>query len=454
MTATGGVRAAGIGGGTLNDGTYITITGGTVTAKSTSNGSNGCGAGIGGGWAGSGYHIIISGGTVTATGVTGGAGIGGGDYNSSYSDSGIGSNITISGGYITATAGTDAAAIGAGRNGSSSNISITGGYFGDSSYTAGVGSEGIVYGVAVNAYSAVIANTGSSTYPCYVTASPCAFLDLTAGKLIMNVYVNSDSYYAGGTLSSTIGGEAPYHAVTVTDDSANDRYIISQKILPTQMAEDIVFTIPLSDGSTYAYTTSIKDYANAVTDEDEKAALTAMLDYGSAVQELAGETDAEKLANGGTYQEFTADELNTLTNYSKSISPTDWIGASLASMNMNFNYNFNLGMSYSASLTDGCTITATLGGETYTVTTLTDPDEDISNSIVIENLTAFDLVKELVVTLDATDPDGSQSTYTATLSPMYYVKLLATSDDATEAQQKVGQMLYKYVMALSALTTE
>ena len=121
VNATGGENAAGIGGGDKNDGfdggngSNITISGGTVTANGGISG-----AGIGGAMGGTGSNITISDGTVNATGGEGGAGIGGGAGQS-------GSNIAISGGNVDANGGTDAAGIGGGNNGNGSNITISGG---------------------------------------------------------------------------------------------------------------------------------------------------------------------------------------------------------------------------------------------------------------------------------------------------------------------------------------
>jgi hypothetical protein len=93
LTATGGLYAAGIGGGHSGSGGNIIISGGTVTAR------GGSGAGIGGGSPnGHGGNVTISGGTVTAIGGSEGAGIGGGEY-------GNGGHVIISGGTVTATTG-------------------------------------------------------------------------------------------------------------------------------------------------------------------------------------------------------------------------------------------------------------------------------------------------------------------------------------------------------------
>ena len=112
VTATGGDKGAGIGGGCWQNGSNITINGGKVTATGGGNG-----AGIGGGETGSGTNITINGGTVTATGWPYTAGIGGGNKGS-------GSNITINGGTVTANGGEQASAIGGGYDGSGSDIFV------------------------------------------------------------------------------------------------------------------------------------------------------------------------------------------------------------------------------------------------------------------------------------------------------------------------------------------
>ena len=122
LRATGGSNGAGIGGGSGNSGSNITITDGTIFATGGRSG-----AGIGGGYKGSGSNITISGGIVTATGVenhynhngwveiyTEGAGIGGGA-------SAVGSNIVITGGSVKAVCASTANPIGGGTDGNSAN---------------------------------------------------------------------------------------------------------------------------------------------------------------------------------------------------------------------------------------------------------------------------------------------------------------------------------------------
>ena len=112
INANGGYKGAGIGGGNEKDG-QVTITGGEIIA----NGGDGS-AGIGGGYFGNGT-VKITDGDITAK-VTGyyGAGIGGGS-------SGNGT-VTISGGTITeASGGYEGAGIGGGSSGLG-NVSIEG----------------------------------------------------------------------------------------------------------------------------------------------------------------------------------------------------------------------------------------------------------------------------------------------------------------------------------------
>ncbi len=131
VTATGGSNGAGIGGGFWGNGSYITISGGTVIAT----GGNSA-AGIGGGFAGNADHITISGGTVIAIGNT--YGIGGGEMQLSGGKwfGGPATNLVITGGNINSTInGTPTNAIGGSNvykttftvNGASENTDVSGG---------------------------------------------------------------------------------------------------------------------------------------------------------------------------------------------------------------------------------------------------------------------------------------------------------------------------------------
>jgi len=107
LYAQGSGGGAGIGGSRGEDGGYITIRGGAVTAVGGAIAAGGQGgAGIGGGQGGSGGFVSITGGRVDARGAPSAAGIGGGAAGRDGSDSygGSGGSITISGGSGTATA--------------------------------------------------------------------------------------------------------------------------------------------------------------------------------------------------------------------------------------------------------------------------------------------------------------------------------------------------------------
>ena len=114
LNATGGIYAAGIGGGARGNGSNITITGGEVHAWGGGSGDGDGGAGIGGGLNANGSNITISGGEVMATGGNDASGIGG-------SGDGNGSNITITGGRVKAVGGTHS-------NGQTVAYGIGGGY--------------------------------------------------------------------------------------------------------------------------------------------------------------------------------------------------------------------------------------------------------------------------------------------------------------------------------------
>ena len=161
LTATGGMSAAGIGGGFQGNGENITITGGTVNTTGGENGGAGIGGGNGGdnGNGGVGNNITITGGTVTATGGFNAAGIGGGI-------NGKGENITIKGGTVNAAGGERGAGIGGGENGNGDRITITGGVVnaagGGGGAGIGGGTEGSGSKVAVSGAAQVTTTAGKS----------------------------------------------------------------------------------------------------------------------------------------------------------------------------------------------------------------------------------------------------------------------------------------------------
>jgi hypothetical protein len=234
LYATGNDGGAGIGGcdGMMVSVSNITISGGTVIAT---GGEGGAGIGVGSEVSG----ITISGGTVIATGGEGGAGIGGNCYVSGITISGgtvtatggdygagIGgifpSNITISGGTVTATGGYEGAGIGGNNGCDVSNIIIRGGTV---TATGGYGGAGIGGG-----------DNGSASN-----------IKITGGS------VNA----VAGEGANAIGGGSSQAAVTPTNDSGNEVYLLT---IANASSEEVYI-----DGSTTAYTPS----NHAATDEDD-----------------------------------------------------------------------------------------------------------------------------------------------------------------------------------------
>ena len=156
LTANGGYKGAGIGGGYSSNGT-VTITGGDINANGGYKG-----AGIGGGSSGNGT-VTISGGTITkASGGYYGAGIGGG--SSGLGNVSIEGNVTIK----NAQGGVGAAGIGGGARGTSdaagngNKISIKSTAAGSPNITAKGGKasdDGLSGGAAIGSGSVVAGAT-------------------------------------------------------------------------------------------------------------------------------------------------------------------------------------------------------------------------------------------------------------------------------------------------------
>ena len=166
VDATGGVNAAGIGGGFGSNGTVgnITINNGNVYAKGGSQAA-GIGGGAHAGGTGKDEKIIINGGVVEATGGGYGAGIGGGRNQN-------GGCIEINGGCITATGVNGGAGIGsgAGRNGdnvitiSGGKIYAKGSFFNNRS-SAGIGGGDLSAGGSIMISGAEVHATGGEGSP-------------------------------------------------------------------------------------------------------------------------------------------------------------------------------------------------------------------------------------------------------------------------------------------------
>lgn len=196
LTVIGGLRAAAIGGGPVEDAGVITINGGTIESKAYGQNESenlyGAGTGIGGGHAGGGTIININGGRVSAYGSYHGAGIGGGcTYNggmsrsivsyplrdallSRHASSTLAGDITITGGYITSKGEIHSNAFGQGCGGTNTGhiIRITGGTLlpdakaCTSGFNAigGAGGYTIITGGSVNCIRSQFSGIGNTAY--------------------------------------------------------------------------------------------------------------------------------------------------------------------------------------------------------------------------------------------------------------------------------------------------
>ena len=157
VVATGGLQAAGIGGGYECVGSTVTINGGRVEAHGGNGGAGigsgqnveplsggtvvvnggevyayggeipvGGAAGIGGGEGCHGADVTVNGGKVYAYGVDNAAGIGSGNKHNMHSKPN-GGKLTVTGGYVYAEGEGKGAGIGGGEDGAGADVTITGG---------------------------------------------------------------------------------------------------------------------------------------------------------------------------------------------------------------------------------------------------------------------------------------------------------------------------------------
>ena len=209
LTASGSSYSAGIGSGAYAHAGDIIIEGGVITAT---GGYRGAGIGGGGNGESSGNcgNIVITGGTITATGNDGAAGIGGG-YDRSCG------NISIMGGNIVATNNGEAAGVGSGPYGTCGIISITNATLiamgGNSSAGIGCGPQGIcssisIMGGKISAQGGNSAAGIGSGYRANYSNSFCGDITIIGGEIDAS----------GGKNGAGIGGglDAPCGNIALT----------------------------------------------------------------------------------------------------------------------------------------------------------------------------------------------------------------------------------------------
>ncbi|MCD8119349.1 MAG: hypothetical protein LUE29_07725 [Lachnospiraceae bacterium] len=272
-------------------------------------------------------------------------------------------------------------------------------------------------------------------------------IDLSEGRIILNVYVKStddNCVENTGSISGELDDETDTTRTSVTESTGSEdySYILTQAVAAEKMVNTLTVTVTLSDGYVVTYKTSVKDYADEVMsdlDENEQAVLVAMLDLGSAMQEKIG-YKADTLANGGTYSEAVKGVTDLTSAAKKTTSTSNWSGATLKSCNMVFSYEFAIVLTYSASV-ESYDVSVKLGDADYASASVTKSGK----TVTISGLSATDLPKSLSVTLSSGD-----SYYTTNTTGLYYARLVVAS--GTDAQKTIGKTLYLYTQAVAALS--
>ncbi len=193
--AYGDEKGAGIGSGYYSSDATVTINGGEILAQGGSDS-----AGIGGGAYCKHDTVVINGGDIEATGGQWGAGIGSG-MNSEYT------TVEISGGTIFAYGGSEGAGIGSGDSGVNTTVTATGG---DGGAGIGSGFEGDNTTVIIN--GGTVTATGGDGYAGIGSGAYCANTTVTINDGIIEAQGGLESagigsgYYGSDTTVTINGG--------------------------------------------------------------------------------------------------------------------------------------------------------------------------------------------------------------------------------------------------------
>ena len=299
LNATGGTDSAGIGSGCIDNAKTvkagnIVIESGTVTAKGCGDSS----AGIGSGYLGSCGNITISGGTVTATSDSdgnSGAGIGCG-YNGSCE------NITISGGTVTAKGGFGSAGIGSGYNGSCESVTVTNDV---TKVTAIKGEDAASIGAGYGGSCGTVTIGGVTGAR---NENPFVFPNLVTDITINNIptgYIATDTT---GTLTATITpSDAFYNTVTWTSDNTSVLTIDETGKYTAVSAGSATVTAKTPEGNTATCTINVKVPVTDITINDVPTGYIAV--------DTTGTLTATISPNNATFNtvEWTSDNAGVLT---------------------------------------------------------------------------------------------------------------------------------------------
>ena len=247
ITAIGGNRAAGIGGGGQQNNSdtlsgIITINGGNITAS-----GGYCAAGIGAGPDGRGgtVSVAINGGTVATTGGYGGVGIGNGFYGRTNV------TVTISGGTVTANNGGSGAGIGDGF-----------GSYDSTSFTTGDNGNAVIIASSISDQNNTSGWKG-------------VIFQGSTGQVYGNVTPTEDfEVPEGSTLTVPSGSSLTIDDVTVTNNSTIVNYgtITGDVSGSGKVLEGTTIEISLSnDGGSVAYGSQVSITATVTKPSDDSA---------------------------------------------------------------------------------------------------------------------------------------------------------------------------------------
>ncbi|MCD8132538.1 MAG: hypothetical protein LUE19_01630 [Clostridiales bacterium] len=324
-----------------------------------------------------------------------------------------------------------------------------------------------------------LAVSTTNTYPYYVTDNRivAAGMDLASGVIEVNVYIRSDASDIDSLESVVIDSkekESVESNVTV-DDYICD--VFTQKVNATQMVDDLIITLELTDDYYVTLTTSVRELANTWLTEnypdgldltDSKVrVVVAMLNYGASTQLLANsELDDCELANygyaydtdstvsgitdsaGTAYSGITYTYLAQTYKWRLPVSTSEYSGPKLTG-GINISYYSD----FAVQITFDSDISSYYGTSQMTVNVGDIDSCEISASgsyLIISGLSAADLAETITITM--TDSESNTVVYQSTISGLYgarkYIEL------GTEYQKLFGKNLYMYSNAVKALSGE
>ncbi len=270
-------------------------------------------------------------------------------------------------------------------------------------------------------------------------------IDLSKGVITMNVYIKGAKDESSVSVSP-VSTSSPATVAAYSGDDGKADFVLSQDVYAKKMATEWTVTVTMTDDYVVEYTTSVKDYAETLLEKEDttdavKNVLTAMLDFGAAVQTLADYTDGG-LANANiTSNDLSAYTATYMKNNSvtkKTVSTTS--GApTLSSVGMEFSHNFSIVLTYNADLT-GYEATATTDNASESYTTAVS-----GKTVTISGLSAAELNQIFTITVTK-----DSVTNVTNLSGLYYARLVA--DSSTSSKQTLGRTLYLYSTRVSNLT--